>query len=396
MVKQKQKQNNKSKAKKPPTQKRTKRRTVMGPVSTINTAPVAIGNSLSGSSPVITQGSNGARVVGRDFAFAAGATVSAITSWEMIGGLPLTPVVFTSSVLRNFSQIYNEFKFNRIAIHYITSSPTTQAGDIMFYYERDRSSPGIDYTNNGFLNYVMSDKYTVLGPQWTNHTAFIVPESGFKTTNFALTSDLKDDNQGSVVLFSKTNAANSPGYILIDYDITFKSLAVTPRAGLFPIVRGVSSMICLTATALATTVSVTSVTGLALTTGKILDGTTSALPSGAKNGDIYKFVAAATNSTASGVNSAWTTVTLANLLVDPDSRDVLTPVDDGFTMYLKVWDETAGSGITSTGSLHPTLECAATNTKTFLYGVTGTITFNLVGWITLVHSTNYNTLQSTY
>lgn len=227
--------------------------TVFGAISTINTAPVAIGNSLVGSKPKVLQTAGGARVLGRDFAFAASSTVAAINDWEVIGGMPLTPCVLVSSVLRNFSQIYNKFKIAKMSVHYVTSSSTSQPGDVLFYYEKNRNSPAPDYSNSAFLNYVMSDPHTVIGPQWTNHSMTIEPVPEWKTTSFGITADTDDDNQGTVYFFSKTNTTNSPGYILIDYDITFKELSVNPRAGTLPVTRGLFNQLCLSYTGAVTT-----------------------------------------------------------------------------------------------------------------------------------------------
>ena len=96
----------------------------------------------------------------------------------------------------------------------------------MFYYERDPSSPMADYTSSNFLPFVLSDPNTVIGPQWTNHSMLVNPTADWKTTLFGNQVDLEEQTAGSLFLFSKTSSANSPGYILIDYDISFKELAV--------------------------------------------------------------------------------------------------------------------------------------------------------------------------
>lgn len=376
--------------------KKMSRRQVFGPVSTINSAPVAIGNSLRGTKPVVLQTKDGVRVMGRDFAFSARSTVAAVTDWELIGGMPLTPSVLATTTLKSFSQIYNEFKFNKVNVHYITSSPTSQAGDVMFYYERNRYSPAMDYSNNSFLNYVLSDVQTVIGPQWANHTATIVPENQFKLTSFGNSTDQDDDSQGAIYFFSKTNSANSPGYILIDYDITFKNLAINPRAGLLPITRGAFSSLTLSLGSTAVTLGVTDVKGLLLTSGKTPDGTASALPSGAKGGDVYKCVFAVTASTKAGVNSAWTVITSSNFLANADDVDTPVAVDDGFTCYLKIYDTTIGTAGNYVGALYPTAENAATDTKVYKYGATGTVVFDLCTTISLVYSIASSAQVSAY
>lgn len=375
-------------------------RTVFGPVSTINTAPVAIGNSLRGSKPVIMQTKDGARIMGRDFAFAAGSTVAAVTDWELIGGMPLSPAVLASSTLRNFNQIYNYFKFNKIIVHYITSSPTSQAGDILFYMEKNRYNPAPDHTNSNFLNFVLSDVQTVIGPQWSNHSAVVTPGKDFKTTSFAITTDMDDDNQGAIYLYSKTNSANSPGYILIDYDITFKELSVSPRAGQFPVVRGLFNYLTIGISNVAVVLGTTQATAVSVQ-GNTPSGTGAAWPATTKGGDVYKFVCSLTSSTKSGVNSAWTassgtTPTASNLFCAVDDIDAAFTIDDGTTLYLRAYDVTVGTAGLYVCGVYPTAECAITDTRPFRYNLTGTITYNLCGTISLVSSSNPNIQQSTY
>jgi len=246
--------------------------------------------------------------------------------------------------------MFQKFKINSIVAHYITSSPTSQAGDILFYYERDRFSPMVDYSNSSFLPYVLSDPHTMIGPQWTNHSMLVKPTADWKTTMFGNQTDLNEDAAGSLFLFSKTNAANSPGYLLIDYDISFKELSVNPRSGTLPIARAQSSFVCLTA---PTTFTSTSGATFTLTSGKTIANTTSVPPTGYLPGDVYKVIFQITASTQ--VNAAWSgtgSPTVANLLTYPDSTAIT--LDDGFTAYAVSLDGT-------NFYVFPTLEAAVAN-----------------------------------
>lgn len=354
-----------------------------GPVSQINTAPVSVGNSVRGSKPRITQTTNGARVVGRDFAFALSATAATVTGFELIGGMPITPCALPSSILRNYCQMFQKFKVNRIAVHYITSSPTSQAGDILFYYERDALAPMMDYSSSSFLPFVLSDENTIIGPQWTNHSMLVKPTPDWKSTLYGNQTDINEDRCGNIFMFSKTNAANSPGYVLIDYDIQFKELSVNPRAGTLPIARAQSSFCCLTSTA-----SITQGTAFAwsITSGKTIANVTSALPTGGVAGDIYKVVFQITASTQ--VNAAWTgtpAVTTANLLQYAD--DTAITLDDGFTCYARYG---------TTLLLYGTLEEAITDTMRIEAGVSSTTpTVNICVEMQLVRNISSLT-QSSY
>jgi hypothetical protein len=357
-----------------------------GAVTTINTAPVAIGNSIRGSAPSITQTPNGTRVVGRDFGFALASTASSVTGWELIGGMPLTPAVLASSGLRAFTQSYASFKINSVIVHYITSSPTSQAGDVLFYYERSRLSPAPDFSNVNFLPFVLSDPKTILGPQWTNHSALITPPADWKSTNYGVQDDIDEDCAGSVYMFSKTNATNSPGYVVIDYDITFKELSVNPRAGVLPISRGQFFQTALGVSALATTNQTTNYKD---STGWVIRGnstanTTAQSITGLTGGDIYKCVASAT---ASSINT-FTNCSLSNILKYVEDTAAVT-VDDGFTFYAR-WD-----AVNSTFCIAPTMVDAETNQRVFQSGVTATITFALPVTMHLVRTTGAP-VQSSY
>lgn len=324
-----------------------------GPVSAINTAPVSVGNSVRGSAPRATTTTDGARVISRDFAFALSSTAAAVTGWELIGGMPVTPAVLPSSILRNYCQMFNKFKINRLTIHYITSSPTSQAGDVMCYFEKDRCAPMVDYSNSSFLPYVLSDPNTLIGPQWTNHSVTLKPAKDWKSTLYGNQTDLNEDSEGTLFYFSKTNSANSPGYILIDYDISFRELSVNPRAGTLPIARGQSSFLCLTPSSATTTLGTTA--SWHWGGGKNIGGSIGQTPPGATAGDIYKVVIQLTATIPAG-NSAWSgspTPTASNVLRYGTTDTNLT-LDDGVTLYMFQGH--------SSLTLYTTLEAAVTNT----------------------------------
>jgi hypothetical protein len=253
--------------------------------------------------------------------------------------------------------MFQKFKINKLVAHYITSSPTSQAGDVMFYYERDRNAPMIDYSNSSFLPFILSDPHTVIGPQWTNHSAAITPTKEWKTTLFGNQEDINEDASGTLFFFSKTNAANSPGYLLIDYDIQFKELSINPRSGTLPVARAQSSFICFQRLAAAITVDTQFNTG-SVTAGKTISNTTSTAVSGQTDGDVYKVVFQISASTL--VNAAWIGVTTANLLQFAPSNTIT--LDDGFTCYALV------SG--GTWYLFPTYQNALTSTGALQYGTT--------------------------
>jgi len=299
-----------------------------GAVSTINTAPVALGNSLRGSkAQVISRSGDGIRIVGRDFAFQAAATGN-ISTWVNVGGFPLTPACFVSSTLRAYTQIYNKFKFHKINAHYITSSATSSTGDILFSVSKNRDDPPPNGTSSTFLNYALSDPNTVIGPQWTNHTVSFTPTGPWRTLDLGVNADINAQAQGEIFLWSKTTTTDSPGYVIFDYDISFAEMSVNPRSGILPNPNLLYSPVSLAfsgivndrieATFLTTWVGGTTITPLYLTPQYAV-------------GDVYKWVIDATNST-------FVTCTATNMMqcnVANNAVSALTPsVTDGLVLYL--------------------------------------------------------------
>lgn len=328
------------------------------------------------------------RIVGRDFCFQLSSTASSITGWELIGGMPVTPSVLASSGLRAFVQSYANFKVNKVLFHYITSSPTSQAGDVLFYYNRDKLSSFPDWSSSNFLPFVLSDPKTILGPQWTNHSALVVPAPEWKSTNYGTETDINEDSFGELMFFSKTNAINSPGYVIMDYDITFKELSVNPRAGVLPITKGMYTTTALGVTgnlAVAGTTQYSGTPALKLQ-GKDISNSTAVVVPGLASGDIFKVVVSAAASTTL---NTFTNCTLANIFTYPDDGATAITVDDGFTFYV------AYNKTNNAYTAHPTLIDAESGTKPFFYGVTATITFTLCVTMSLVASTGTQ-LQSSY
>ena len=281
--------------------------------------------------------------------------------------------------------MFNKFKVNSVALHYITSSPTSQAGDVLFYYEKDRLAPMPDYSSSSFLPFVLSDPHTVIGPQWTNHSIVLKPTKDWKTTLYGNQTDLNEDAEGTIFFFSKTNAANSPGYLLIDYDISFKELSVNPRAGSLPIARAQSSFVCFNN---ATNSTSGSVATWQWNNGKAITNATSIPPTGNTAGDIYKVVLQVTSSQL--VNVAWSgtvTPTVSNMLQYGGTNRALT-IDDGTTFYCALF--------ASSLAFYPTLEAAVTGTDAIEWQTTSTSTIiNLCAEVQLVRNVTDLT-QSAY
>jgi hypothetical protein len=356
----------------------TPHKQAFGPVTSISTAPVAIGNSIRGSGSVVKNISGGVSVTGRDFMFPAKASGS-ISTWCMVGGTPITPAAFSDSYIRSFLQLYQKFRVRKLIAHYITSSSTSSTGDVLFYFQKNRDSVFLSQTSTQLLPFVMSDKNTVLGPQWSNHSTMLDVKGTWKSTDYGMESLLDAYSEGELFLLSKTATTDSPGYVIFDYVIDFCEMNVSPRLNSIPISR-----IQWSNTSLKwSTATTAGATRLPFTIGgNGIDGNAAVAPTGSVVGDIYKVIIDVTNSPAI-TNTSGTVATFNNFLqITVTGRGggagYLVPLVDGTTLYA-AYDGTAFE-------LFESLDGASTGSGYVVAGVTGTNTVTLQCWVSYVTS----------
>lgn len=208
----------------------------MGPfagVSAVSAAPVSIGNTVRSTKLTVQRDTQSVTVQGRDFVQTVGGTAATFNNWTLQAGMPITPLALSTSSLRGFFQSHEQFKLRRILIHYITSSPTSLSGDILIVYHANHGGPKVDHTSNNFLSYALSTESAVLGPQWTNHSVELAVGGEWYNTDVLNAEDVQHQADGEVLVYTKntTNgvAADSPGYIVIDYDVQFRHMMTNPR-----------------------------------------------------------------------------------------------------------------------------------------------------------------------
>jgi len=356
--------------------KQAKQVVQMSDVSTINTAPVAIGNSVRGASSVSTRTKGGVIVTGRDFMFSPIGT-STIADWVTCGGTPLTPVAFGDSTVRQYMQMYQKYRWKRCVVHYITSSATSSTGDVMFYHAKNRNSTYLNQTSSFLLPFVISDPDTVIGPQWTNHSADLHLQGTWKSTDYGMGDNVNDYADGEVFLLSKTTAVDAPGYVLFDYVIEFTEMQISPRLLSLPLPRAQYYNLPYNLTALAAVAGVTA----SLTVGGTgLNGSTYAFGPSAAQGDIYKIIIDVTNSTFSGLTSA----TLFQLPEGTSNKSL--QLVDGTTIYGVIQ-------VANTMTFFASATNAYAQSAPLQYGGTATATVKLQTWISLIGtntSTNIN------
>lgn len=367
---------------------------VFGPVSTIDTAPVSMGNSIHGSEPMVRHTPSGVRVQGRDFMLQLATVTSAVTNWVMVGGCPLIPHAFVASALRSFSGMYAEFVVHGLTFHFITSSATSNNGNVMFYVNKDRGNALLDTSNANFMSVVLSDPHTTIGPLWRNTTATYQPAIRAYSTNILNDEDLTHSGPGELVLYTRNTAGatNSPGYVLIDYDISFNILQTSPRLLTFPMSRLKYAQY-----GLGYSVDVTVVLGaeaVVRTNTVLLDGTTSVITNdpAAKLGDVYKVVMLPQFGVYSGLFTP-NTILESGARQGAETSVVGIPqvIDDGFTCFGVFMASVNGILM-----LYPTMTAAMSQSNPYKWGISTTGQFQIPSWLSLVGNVVGGVYQSNY
>lgn len=341
----------------------------MPPPSTIALAPVNIGNTIRGFSNIERDIPNGKSVTGRDFMFSAIGTNA--VGWSMVGGAPLTPAAFVDSNIRMYMNMYNQFRFVRFTAHYITSSPTSANGDIMFYYGKNRESVFLDQTSANLLPFVISDPNTVLGPQWQNASASFDCSTKWKSTDYGMDAQVGEYADGELFLLSKTSSNESPGYVLFDYTIEFREKSISPRLLTLPITRALWNQCSFNVSGGTTTNGV--VFNLAVG-GNNISGATSILPPNTSSGDIFKVILDYANSIGS-ISPNFVLVPFSQHLGNASATSV--PLQNGSTFYATV-------GTNNLLTLFPTAAGAYANSNPFVASGTGTCTVTLQFWMSYI------------
>ena len=357
--------------------KRSAVRTVRAsPVSFVSQAPVAIGNTIRGVNTTERVTKMGKACMGRDFMFTPVAP-GAVANWTMVGGCPLSPTAFADSTLRQYAQIYNKFRFLSFTAHFVTSSPTSTNGDIMFYYAKNRESPYLNQTSANLLPFVMSDPNAVISPQWQNISATFDVDTEWKSLDYGIDDSPKEYAAGELFLLCKTSNTESPGYVLFDYVVEFGEKSIQPRLLTLPISRQIWSQFGVNTPGAVTINTPYSVN----VSGNNISGTLSVAPVNITDGDIYKIIIDLTNSTL-GAGASSVTNSLYGHEVG-GSTGVIT-MSDGFTCYAVF-----KSGLGFYLYLNAASAYTGATNRIFWASNTSAVSMTLQIWASYVGSTNF-------
>jgi len=304
---------------------------VFGPVTTIDTAPVSIGNSFQGAAPITIPIRDGMRVKGRDYLLRLDSTLQIyVDDWTLVGGAPITPACLIASAVKGFNNTYAQFMVHAVAFHFITSSNTAHDGNVMLYTAKDRKLPLPSTSNPNFMPFILSDHNTTMGPVWRNTSSIYVPDPVWRSTSPFDGESLHEQAAGEFFVFTKFNTNSttipaSPGYILIDYDISFREMSLNIRNLTFPCSRMKYVQVGLTLTnpVLSNVVEFSTI-------GTFMDGSSSNSPTGWLLGDIYKVTLNLNNNGGITQPQNWFSV---NVPIAGGANIQNVVANDGFTCY---------------------------------------------------------------
>lgn len=324
-----------------------------GGVSELGLAPVTIGNTVRSAKQQVLPTRNGVRVLGRDFVMAVGGTSTLYSNWTFQCGLGLSPICLNATGLRGYFQTYERFRWNHVNVHYITSSPTSATGDVLIMYHSNHGGPKVDHTSNNFMSYALSTDSALLGPQWTNHSVQVLSgERDWFDTDVLSVEDVMHQADGEILVYTRntTNVSSpdQPGYLLIDYDVTFERRMLNPRVQSLP-----SSLFKFQPLTFHVVAVVTAGQTVSFDMGSTgtYTGNTVALPNGIAVGDVFQIVFDLQQATATGVTFATGfSVNIAN------GTPMVYPITTGTTLYA-VCGSAVGSGAFS---LHANYDAAMT------------------------------------
>lgn len=317
--------------------------TPFGGVSEISAAPVSLGNTIRSVKQQVLPVKDGVRVVGRDFVLTVGGTSTAYNGWCLQGGVSLSPMALNASGLRGFFQTYQQFQWNRVNAHYVTSSPTSVAGDILIFYHRNHGGPKVNHSSSNFMSYALSTDSALIGPQWTNHSVQIIHGDGVMLDTDVLNAeDVQHQADGEILVYTKntTNGTSpdAPGYLLIDYDVTFCGRMLNSRVQTLP-----SSLFKWFPSGLSTSGTRTIADQVIIEVGTTTaySGTTGILPPGTVTGEIFQVVLDLAAATFGGTLSAGSEATMWSVNrgftgTGATSAPELTPypITTGTTLYM--------------------------------------------------------------
>jgi len=300
--------------------------TALPPSIRLDSAPVSIGSTICASKPIIQHRINGTIVRGREFLCSV--NESSNSNFQMAACAPLHPSFYPSSTMGTLARGYQHYRFNSCNIHFVTRQPTSSTGEIALVYSSIITEPAETGSSASFLPRVMTRGNAILGPIWTNHSISVDCDTKFRLIDPFVGSDVAEQIYGEVQAYVQGDTASSTaGYLLIDYELEFKTPMFSAHSTTLPLTSGPGAQFTLTDS--STTPTANASTQL-----------TNATVANASTGSIWKFFLNAdlsTPSTGTTAANAWQTITAYySTTTALTNQSINLPIVSGMIFYAVV------------------------------------------------------------
>lgn len=136
--------------------------------------------------------------------------------------------------MANTARAFGEYRFVRAVVHYVTRQSTATAGEVAICFTENNLEPCEDGTVSTFLPRVMTRGAAVLGPLWQNHSMAITVDNVFRKVDAFNAANFNDNVAGEIQVYTQTPLLDTMGYLLIDYELEFKTTIFTPHSAALP------------------------------------------------------------------------------------------------------------------------------------------------------------------
>jgi len=310
------------------------------PSMSIATPPVSIGTTVTSTQPTTMPTPDGVMLRHREFLCQVYETNN--SSFQLSAAAPLHPAYYPASAMGQFARAYQRYRFRRIAIHFVTRQPTSVTGEIALVYASQVTEPAENGASATFLPRVMTRGDALMGPLWQNHTLEIPCDSTFRLIDPLISPDVAEHIFGEVQAYTLSGVTDTAGYLLIDYDLEFKTTMFAPHSALFPVSTGPGASFVLADSSTTPTAG----NAVALTNAAI---------TGSANGTVWKCylnLDESTLATGTTAANAWnSTVTTPSTLSTYNNNTVSLGLVDGLVFYLVVNGSTLYAYTTLNGAI---------------------------------------------
>ncbi len=191
-------------------------------------APVAIGTTLYGAKPRTSVSQDSVRVQAQDLLAAVdGPAASSVPELGVMW--PLNPCYLASGSLSMYTPYYDEYKLHAVEFTFHTKMPTSTNGEVFMAVTSNPSNNLYDTSNSNFVAKFMTTPNAIMGPVWQSHKMIYRPDqSSFRKVNPLTDASMVDSTYGDFVIYvQSTTLGSTIGYVVINYDITFRKKRYT-------------------------------------------------------------------------------------------------------------------------------------------------------------------------